>query len=204
MSKKTSHILKSNLIHAILLRTLPKEKFIRYYISLVFAGIMILLVSNTITSNNISDLLQFLSCIIFMLSLYLIPSFELNEINDFLRDFSKYLFLFAVTLSHSILWCAFCANEIENILYTILLIPITLIEISLIAILVNYTLKLALELSNKINSKIKKITVTNRKEKSNTIIKEFLANASVIMSFIISLITLIELISKIPFFSLFS
>lgn len=196
MPNKTDKIRKANIFHSIRYKTLPIKTGLRYCISLFIAGLFFIAVSSRINSNIIQSTLQIISTFLFTVSIYLFPFLEFEKVDKFLNQFLKYIGLLLLSMVYSIFWFALCSLG-TNSYALFFVIPSSIIEIVIIVPFINFTIKPIIEIVAKISSEIKERSKNNGENPSMTYIKSFCANISVIISFILTLITFFTTINSI-------
>lgn len=199
MRQKTPKIKKANVIHSVFLRTLPTKKALQYCLSLFISGIFFLIVSLRASSITIKTTLQIFSSFLIIISIYVFPFFEIEKIDNFFHKFILYMGLLLVFIIYTLFWCALCLVDTSDIRILLFIIPTSIIEVLLTLYCVNYTLKPIINIISNISSEIRKKAENNdnKDNKLLTYIKTFCANVSIIISFILTVITLLTTFSNI-------
>lgn len=187
-------IKKANIIDSIRYKTLPEKTLLRYCLSFFISGLIIIIVSSKVISSPIQNTLQVISSFLIIVGIYLFPYFEFDVIDKFLSNFLKYMGLLLITLILSPFWFELCSIETTNISVIIFVILASIIEAILLVSCINYTLKPIIGIASKISTIIKE-KATENESIYITYLKTFSANASIIISFLLSLITLITTIN---------
>ena len=189
-------IKKANIIDSIRYKTLPEKTLLRYCLSFFISGLIIMLVSTKVISLPIQNALQVISSFLIIVGIYLFPYFGFDVIDKFLSNFLKYMGLLLATLITSLFWYELCSAETNNSMILIFIIPASIIEVVLLISCINCTLKPIIGIASKISTIIKE-KATEKESIYITYLKTFSANASIIISFLLSLITLITTINSL-------
>lgn len=199
MCKNHQKIKKATMLHSIYYRTLPIKTALRYFLSLFISGLFFLAVSLQANSITIQNTLQVFSSFLIIVSIYVFPFWEIEKVDKMLNSFFKYIGLLLIFIIYTILWLAFCSVDTTHGMILIFIIPMSIIEIALIFSCVNYTLKPIINIISNISSEIRKKAENNdnKENKLLTYIKTFCANVSIIISFILTVITFLTTISNI-------
>lgn len=197
MCKKTTKIKKANIIHSICYRTLPVKTALRYSLSFFISGLIFIVVSSRITSDNIKSLLQIFSTTLIIFGIYSFPYLEIKEIEKFFNKFLLYTALLLFFIIYSMFWFAFCSVDTSNDYILLLIIPLSILEIVIMVPFINYTIKPIIDIISKISLEIKERAKKNEESAYITYLKSFCANVSIIVSFILTLITLLTTINNI-------
>lgn len=188
MSK--NKVIKATIIHSICYRTLPIPKALRYCLSFFISGLFFFIISFKSEINSYSQsILQIFASLLIMISIYSFPYFEVEKIDKYVSSFLKYIGLLILFMLHSQFWYAFCSSETINNIIIVLTAILSITEIFIIVPLINCTLKPLLFVINKISSEIKDKAKSNEESCHITYIKTFCANVSIIISFVLTMIT---------------
>ena len=181
MSKK---IKKANMLHSILYRTYPDSTMIRYSISLLFSGVMFLILS-FITSNEVFNQTLVTFCeISLILSFYLCPFWSPDDADKAFSTFLKMLGMFALVILYSMLFYIVCNGiQYTHILAYIILIFGTIEEFGLILIFSDLIIKFIQNVSKTVSEKIQSHAQQKNENRYSTFIKKVLANSSTIITF---------------------
>lgn len=189
---KPPKIIKANIFHSMLFKTLPFARALRYSLSLFISGMFFFVVSFDINSESITEILQILSCTSIILSIYLLPFFDVDKIEKFLSKFIIYMFVSIFFVIYTLVWLAFCKIDITNrkfIVFIILLMSI--LELAFMVIAANNILKPIMYIISQISIVLKKHAEENNERTFITYLKTLCADLSVIVSFILTVTTFI-------------
>lgn len=192
MDKRSKKIIIANTIHSIIFKTLQFNRALRYSLSFFISGLIFLFVSFNIISEPIKSILQIFACLSIILCIYVLPFFDIDKIDKFISRFIRYIGLSILFMIYTILWLAFCNVDTANENYTVFIIlPMSLIEMLIMVIAINNTLKPIMYIFSQISTMLKSRAEENKERTFITYLKTLCANLSVIISFILTLITFI-------------
>lgn len=197
MSNKTSKIKKATIFHSIYFKTLQVTKALRYSLSLFISGIIFMAFSSQINSDIIKSPLQILATILIILGIYSFPYLEIEKIDKFFNKFMLYLALFLFFLIYSMFWFALCSIDTSDKHILLFIVPLSIIEIVIMVPFINYTIKPIIDIISKISLEIKERAKKNEESAYVTYLKSFCANVSIVISFILTVITFLTTISSI-------
>lgn len=192
MGNKTKKIKKANMIHSIVFKTLQFDRALRYSLSLFISGLIFLFVSFSIISEPIKSTLQIFACLSIILCIYLLPFFDIDKIDKFISKFIRYMILTILFIVYTIFWLAFCNVDTATEGFAIVFIlPMSLIEMIIMVLAINNTLKPIMYIFSQISIMLKSRAEENKERTFITYLKTLCANLSVIISFILTLITFV-------------
>lgn len=187
-------IKKPNFIHRIKYRTFSNYELFRYSISCFISGMFFITISTKVEVEAIKNTLSIIGCFAIALSYYFFPFIRDKE-NLFMK-FTRYFMLMVATFLITLILIALCF--IENSKYSsnllIIIIPTSIIDILLIIIFINYSLKPILLIFKNISTTVKTKAKKNKENPIVTYIKSSCLNISVIISFVLSIFSFLATI----------
>lgn len=192
MGNNSNKIKKANVIHSIVFKTLQFDRALRYSLSLFISGLIFLFVSFSISSSPIKNILQIFACLSILLCIYLLPFFDVDKIDKFISKFMGYIALSIFFILYTIFWLAFCSIDTATEGFAIIFIlPMSLIEMIIMVVAINSTLKPIMYIFSQISELLKRRAEENKERTIITYLKTLCANLSVIISFILTVVTFV-------------
>lgn len=192
MGNNSNKIKKANVIHSIVFKTLQFDRALRYSLSLFISGLFFLFVSFNIISEPIKITLQIFACLSIVLCIYLLPFFDIDKIDKFISKFIRYMMLLILFILYTFFWFAFCQIDTATADFVIIIIFImSLVELGSMVIAINNILKPIMYIFSQISIMLKNHAEKNKERIIITYLKTLCANLSVIISFILTLITFV-------------
>lgn len=182
------------MIHSIVYRTYPPNKAIRYALTLFLIGLFLAFISfKYIDYDNTQNIVSILGVFLIFASFYIFPYINPDNIEKFLYKFLKYVILLVVCISYTLFWMKLVSNN-RNCITTLIF---TIFDIVLLVPTINFTIKPIFEIILTISSKIRKASINSGELKIWTNTKIALANIGIVVSFFISLLTLVTSVKNL-------
>lgn len=195
MKNKFPKIIKANIFHSMVFKTLPFDRALRYSLSLFISGLFFFVVSFNMNSELITEILQILSCFSIALCIYLLPFFNAEKIEKFFSKFILYMFFSIIFVIYTFFWLALCKIDTTNVtnekVIVAIILPISILELMFMVITANNILKPIMYIFSQISIILKKRAAENKERTLITYLKTLCANLSVIVSFILTITTFI-------------
>lgn len=191
MENKSPKIKKANMIHSIVFKTLQFDRALRYSLSLFISGLIFLFVSFNIISEPIKNTLQMFAFFSILLCIYILPFFNAEKVEKFAQKFMQYMLFLIFFIVFTAFWIELCYIDTTNENIVLFIAPMSLVEIIIMVLIINLTLKPIMYIFSQISTMLKSRAEENEERTFITYLKTLCANLSVIISFILTIITFV-------------
>ncbi len=193
---RKNKIKRATFIHRLVYKTFPDSELLRYSVSCFIAGLFFVVISEKIELDIVKNILATIGCVPIALSYFLFPFIENKNKDKYVILFTKYFFLIILTFILTLVLISLCFQDKDVFVSHLLLfiIPISIIDIILIVISINYTLKPIQSIFKYISNTLKSKANENKENSVITYFKSSCANIAVIISFILSFLSFLSTI----------
>lgn len=193
---RKNKIKRANFIHRLVYKTFSDSELLRYSISCFIAGLFFVVISEKIELDIVKNILATIGCIPIALSYFLFPFIKNKDKDEYAMRFIKYFVLIVLTFTITLVLISLCFLDKDVFVSPLLffIIPISIIDMILIIISINYTLKPIQSIFKYISYTLKSRANENKENPIITYLKSSCANIAVIISFILSVLSFLSTI----------
>lgn len=194
MRNRNPKIKKAKFYHRLKYGTFSNSELLRYSLSCFFIGLAFMLFTSKIENVVIENIVGTIGSITILIAYYLFPFIKSQNKEKLAYQLSKFILLIFATIFVSVFWITLCTYNNPDGLFLIVVTIVSILELVLLLLCINYTLKPIFSIFQSVSQYIKKHAEANKENVAITYIKTVLADIGIFISFILSILSFVSTI----------